>query len=105
VLASSLPEEGTPDLMILEEAVIRLEGHREGPVLLVEPSDNLGAGAAGDAAHVLRALVEPGVPDAGVVINDPETVTVLGDAEPDKRRGVEIGGKSRIRGALGRTRT
>lgn len=94
VMASSVREAGTPSLVTLEDAMARLEEHREGPVLLVEPSDNVGAGAAGDATRVLRALVERGVPDAGVVINDPETVAVLGDAEPGQRHGVEIGGKS-----------
>jgi microcystin degradation protein MlrC len=95
VIASSLREAGIPSLMPLEEAMARLEYENEGPVLLVEPSDNAGAGAAGDATHVLRALVEHGIPNAGVVINDPEAVAVLGDAEPGERRSVEIGGKSR----------
>jgi len=99
VLASSLREDGTPDLVTLEEAMERLEDHREGPILLMEPSDDVGAGAAGDATRVLRALVEHGVPDAGVMINDPETVAVLGDAEPGEHRSVEIGGKSEDIGA------
>jgi microcystin degradation protein MlrC len=94
VLASSLREDGTPELVTLEEAMARLEDHREGPVLLVEPSDSVGDGAAGDATRVLRAMVEHGVPDAGVVINDPETVALLGDVEPGERRAVEIGGRS-----------
>ncbi len=94
VMASSLREDGIPSLMTLEEAMVRLEDHCEGPVLLVEPSDNVGAGAAGNATHVLQALVEQSVPDAGVVINDPETVAILGDADPGDIRSVEIGGKS-----------
>jgi microcystin degradation protein MlrC len=81
-------------LTTLEEAMAGLEDHREGPVLLVEPSDDVCAGAAGDATRVLRAMVEHGVPDAVVVINDPETVAVLGDAKPGEHRAVEIGGKS-----------
>lgn len=94
ILASSLRGGGTPSLITLEDAIVYLQEHSEGPVLLVEPSDNVGAGAAGDATRVLRALVERGVPDAGVVINDPETVANLGDAEPGERRSVEIGGRS-----------
>jgi microcystin degradation protein MlrC len=99
VLASSIRGNGTSDLTTLEEAMTRLGDHREGPVLLVEPSDNVGAGAPGDATHVLRALVEHDVPDAGVVINDPETVAVLEDAEPGESRGVEVGGKSQAIGS------
>jgi microcystin degradation protein MlrC len=94
VLASSLREAGTPSLTTLEDAMARLEGHREGPVLLVEPSDDVCGGAAGDATRVLRELVERGVPDAGVVINDPETVAILGDAQPGEHHSVEVGGKS-----------
>lgn len=94
VMASSLRQAGTPPLTTLEDAMALLDEHREGPVLLVEPSDNVSAGARGDATRVLRALVEHHIPNAGVVINDPETVAVLGDTEPGERRGVEIGGKS-----------
>ena len=94
VKASSLREAGIPSLMLLEEAMTRLEYESEGPILLVEPSDNVGAGAAGDATHVLQALVEHGIPDAGVVINDPATVATLGDANPGEIRILEIGGKS-----------
>jgi microcystin degradation protein MlrC len=71
-----------------------LEQHQEGPVLLVEPSDNVGTGAPGNSTRILRALVEHEVPDAGVVINDPEAVVALGDARPGECRGVVIGGKS-----------
>lgn len=72
----------------------RLEYESEGPILLIQSSDNIGAGAAGDATQVLRALVEHRVPDAGVIINDPQTVAALGNANPGDIRSVEIGGKS-----------
>lgn len=94
VIAASLRETGIPSLIPLEEAMTRLENENEGPVLLVESSDNVGAGAAGDATHVLRALVEHSIRDAGVVINDPQTVAALGDANPGEIRILEIGGKS-----------
>ena len=94
VMVSASREEGTPRLTTLEEAMARLEGHTESPVLLVEPSDAVETGAAGDATRVLRALVERDVPNAGVVIDDPETVTFLESAGPGEVRGVEIGGKS-----------
>ncbi len=99
VMASSTREAGTPLLLPLEEAMARLEDHREGPVLLVESSDNVGAGAPGDATCVLRALVEHGVPNSGVIINDPETVATLEDARPGERRALIVGGKSGTMGA------
>lgn len=94
VISSSMREAGTPSLIPLEQAMTRLEYENEGPVLLLEPSDNMGTGAAGDATHVLRALVEHSIPDAGVIINDPQTVATLEDVEPGERRLVEIGGWS-----------
>jgi microcystin degradation protein MlrC len=99
VIASSLREVGNPSLMPLEEAMARLVEHREGPVLLVEPSDSVSAGAPGDNVRLLRALVEYGIDNAGVVINDPQTVEALGDARPGERHRVVIGGKSRVTAA------
>ncbi len=93
VLASAQREAGHRTGITLEEAMLRLEGHDEGPVLLVEPSDSIGAGAPGDGTRILRAMLTHGVPDAGVVINDPQTVETLGDARPGERHGVVIGGK------------
>jgi microcystin degradation protein MlrC len=94
VVASSLRDSGNRPGMPLEEAMLHLQEHSEGPVLLVEPSDNVGAGAPGDSTLVLRALVERGVPSAGIVINDPETVAGLGNVRPGERHNVVIGGKS-----------
>ena len=99
VIASSLRDSGNRPGMPLEEVILRLQEHSEGPVLLVEPSDNVGAGAPGDSTLVLRALVEHDVPSAGVVIYDPETVAILGSARPGERHNVVIGGKSREIGA------
>jgi len=94
VVASAQREAGRRTGISLEEAMLRLEEHDEGPVLLVEPSDSIGAGAPGAGTQILRAMVTHGVPDAGVVINDPQTVETLGDAQPGERYGVVIGGKS-----------
>lgn len=59
-----------------------------GPVILVEPSDNIGAGAPGDGTGVLRALLENPVTSALVSINDPEAVRNLS--------GLPIGGTMRL---------
>jgi microcystin degradation protein MlrC len=99
VVASSMREAGNRPGMPLEEAMVWLEQHQEGPVLLVEPSDNIDAGAPGDSTDILRALVERGVTNAGVVVNDPETVRILRDMRVGSRREVMIGGKSREIGA------
>jgi microcystin degradation protein MlrC len=64
-----------------------------GPVLLVEPSDNIGGGAPGNGTGILRALVRRDVADAGVIINDPEAVAALAAVERGARATLAIGGK------------
>lgn len=63
-------------------------------MLLVEPSDSIEVGAPGDGTQLLQALVARDMPDAGIVINDPETVRDLEGALPGDRAEVAIGGKS-----------
>jgi microcystin degradation protein MlrC len=83
----------------LEEALDRLPEHRQGPVLLVEPADNIGGGAPGDNTHILRALVERGVHNAGIIVNDPETVRAVQGCAIGARVRMDIGGKSGVMGA------
>jgi microcystin degradation protein MlrC len=59
-----------------------------GPVLLVEPADNIGGGAPGDCTAILRALLRHGVDNAGVIINDPAAV--------DQLQAVAIGSSARL---------
>jgi microcystin degradation protein MlrC len=78
----------------LREADKDLRKGGTGPVVLVEPSDNVGAGAPGENTHLLQALVHHGFDSAGVVINDPETVKVFEGAEVGSRATVRLGGKT-----------
>jgi microcystin degradation protein MlrC len=87
-------EKGNLTGMDLEEALRNVRDHRDGPVLLVEPSDNIGAGAPGENTHLLKALVENRFEDAAVIINDPQAVSELADAKPGDSMRVVIGGKS-----------
>jgi microcystin degradation protein MlrC len=59
------------------------------PIALVEPADNIGGGAPGDAPTLLRTLIEQRMTGAAVVLNDPEAVAALA--------GVAIGGAKRLR--------
>lgn len=43
-----------------------------GPVLLIEPSDNIGGGTPGDGTGVLKPLLEMGYENIIAIINDPE---------------------------------
>ena len=64
-----------------------------GPVLLVEPADNIGGGSPGDCTSILRAFLRRGLERAAVVINDPAAVTALASVERGGRARLSIGGK------------
>lgn len=98
-LAWSLREEGNRLDMPLEEAVASVSANGPGPALLVEPADNIGAGAPGDTTALLRALMRNGAHNAGVIINDPETVKQLHQLRPGASAAVSLGGKSGVPGA------
>lgn len=99
VLAASLRAEAGAMGMPLEEAMLRLEEHDEGPVLLVEPSDGIEAGAPGENTHILRAFVERDVEPAGVILNDPLAVEALRGGRIGEVGEVVLGGKSGETGA------
>ncbi|NHN31761.1 M81 family metallopeptidase [Paenibacillus agricola] len=84
-----LQYEGCP----AKEAVAKAMAMPDGPVILVEGSDNVGAGAPADATHILIHLTDP-LKKSLIVIRDEEAVAMA------QRLGVgevfegEIGGKS-----------
>ena len=99
-IAYNLKESGFPALFSLDEALDNIQsGNTTGPSLLVEPADNIGGGAPGDLTHILKALVDRQVTNAGVIINDPQTVQVLSKHAPGAHITVDIGGKSGVIGA------
>ena len=93
-IAWDMREEGIPFQHDLD-AVVRdfRPGAQKGPVLLVEPADNIGGGAPGDGTEVMRALLKYDVPDAGVVIADPEAVAALQRITIGQKMTLPIGGK------------
>jgi microcystin degradation protein MlrC len=64
-----------------------------GPVLLVEPADNIGGGAPGDGTTVLRALIARRVPNSAAIINDPAAVQKLNGINIGETLRLAIGGK------------
>lgn len=81
-----------PEISV-EEAIARLTEYKTGPILLVEPSDNIGAGAPGEGVTLLKALLEKDISGAGVIINDPEAVGAIAELPIGKRQTIEVGGK------------
>lgn len=76
----------------IEEAIRQLKQQKEGPVLLVEPADNIGAGTSGRGTAVLKALLDHGIGNAAVVIQAPEVVADLAGHKPGSRLKVILDG-------------
>lgn len=66
----------------------------ETPVLIVEPSDNIGGGAPGDITQVFRALAAHGIGNSVVVINDPVAVAEVSSRPIGWRGLLTFGGRS-----------
>jgi microcystin degradation protein MlrC len=82
-----------PPLEMVMPKVLECVARGQTPVALVEPADNVGGGAPGDAPTILRALLEHGVEGAAVVINDPASVGALSDVPVGGSKRLLIGGK------------
>lgn len=92
-LAWALREKGHVTYPPVDEIVARLDPAGPGPVLLVEPADNIGGGAPGDCTGVLRSLLAHGTANALVAINDPVAVAALAGAAPGEVRRLAVGGR------------
>jgi microcystin degradation protein MlrC len=86
-------EHGFPREWNLNAALDQAANVSDRPVLIVEPSDNIGGGAPGDGTSILRTLLERRHPSAGVIVNDPAAVASLARFEPGARTTLEVGGK------------
>jgi|GEM_PF-378706 len=75
------------------------EGDSGGPVLIVEPADNMGAGAPGDLTIVLAGLLERGIQNAGVTVVDAEAVREIWPLMPGEHKRIRVGGRSGVTGA------
>lgn len=85
---AGLPAEHDPD-----EVLRRILPVRRGPVILVEPADNIGGGGPGDCTDVLRALLRHGAEGAGVILADAAAVDALAGAAPGEVRRLALGGR------------
>jgi microcystin degradation protein MlrC len=71
------------------DALVRDFAPRDsGPLVIVEPADNIGGGGPGDCTEVMRAFLKYDVAGAAVVIADPDAVATL--------QSVPIGGRARL---------
>jgi microcystin degradation protein MlrC len=92
-MAMSLKESGFTLPPPVDEVLRRICPVSNGPVVLVEPSDDIGGGAPGDGTGILRALLRHQVGNAAVVINDPLAIAALNDLPIGAVATLAIGGK------------
>jgi len=92
--AMNLPSVPPPPEVSVAQAMARVATFDSGPVLLVEPSDNIGGGAPGEGVTLLKELIAHGIDNAGVIGNDPAAVAALAGLAPGERRTLDIGAKS-----------
>ena len=92
-LAWRLRGQGIPVLESADVVFAKLGSNPAGPVVLAEPSDNIGAGAPGDGTGLLRAMILHRIQRGLVAINDPASVRLLSDIPLGGTARVMIGGR------------
>jgi microcystin degradation protein MlrC len=91
--AQALREKGLADERTVDDVLSDILEVRRGPVLLVEPADNIGGGAPGDGTAILRALLRYRAENAAVILNDARAVALLQDVPLGGAAWLSIGGK------------
>lgn len=92
-LAGRLRGDGMVHEVEVADAVAELQNLPEGPVLFVEASDNIGAGAPGDGTGLLRALIEDTELPTLLTIADSDAVTSLFGRPIGSTCRLNVGGK------------
>lgn len=91
--------EGNVQAEPLASVLEKIRQHEAGPIVVAEPADNIGGGAPGDTTPLLKALIDGGIQNAAVAINDPEAVQKLRRIRPGERMRLSLGGRgSRLGG-------
>ena len=83
-----------PPLADVIEQVAAHVADGETPVVLVEPADNIGGGAPGDATTILAELVSRNFEHSVAIINDPVCIAALEEIAIGDSIRLSIGGKS-----------
>lgn len=92
-LAWELRAKGVVEYPTVEAVLSDLPESTQGPVILVEPADNIGGGAPGDGTGVLRGLLKHGTEKALVALNDPKAVQRLSEVSIGDAIVLSMGGK------------
>ncbi|NBV23808.1 MAG: M81 family peptidase [Proteobacteria bacterium] len=77
----------------VDEVLAKLLPVPPGLTVLVEPAENIGGGAPGDGTGLLRAMLQHGLPNCAIAINDAAAVAQLATVAIGARMTLPIGGK------------
>ena len=94
--ARSNQQLGTPGKLLPLDSIldkVELNSGDNGPILLIEPSDNIGGGAPGDGTEIFRFFMARKLTNTAVIINDPESVEALATVSVGDKCTLAIGGK------------
>jgi len=92
-MAWEMRQGGIPFEHDLDKVVRDFVPTDKGPIVIVEPADNIGGGGPGDCTEVMRAFLKYDVAGAAVVIADPEAVAVLQSVPIGGHVTLPIGGR------------
>lgn len=92
-LAQQTKAAGIPEVHQETHLLDLLSHPADGPIVVAEPSDNIGAGAPGDCTGLLRIFLKHSIKGAGVILNDPQAVALLNQHQPDDLVQISMGGK------------
>jgi microcystin degradation protein MlrC len=87
-------QEFVADLVSVRDAVRQAAAAERGPTVLMDVGDNVGGGSAADSTFLFKEVLDQGVPNALVILYDPEAVAEC--AATGVRNAIElsVGGKS-----------
>jgi microcystin degradation protein MlrC len=92
-MAWEMRHDGIPFEHDLDMVVRDFAPSDSGPLVIVEPADNIGGGGPGDCTEVMRAFLKYDVAGAAVVIADPDSVAALKSVPIGGRATLPIGGR------------
>lgn len=84
---------GFPSLSNLDDARRILSEAKAWPVILVEPSDNIGGGAPGDSTGLLRFFLEEHIKGSAITMWDPQSVEALWNLDEGQSTNIKLGGR------------
>jgi microcystin degradation protein MlrC len=92
-LATKNRERGNVTDAPLAEVLQNVMKHNKGPIVIAEPSDNVGAGAPGSGVSLLRGFLEHSMDNSAVIIDDPDAVATVATRGRGELGKLTFGGK------------